>query len=63
MDFVGTVVNQMKWLPRLENGMKFAKDLLTIFETASDEAKKPMIRLLPEIFMPEFHLFLVPQLM
>jgi hypothetical protein len=53
----------MKWLPIMIDGTSFADDLLNILDVASISAKKHIIRLLPEIFLPEFHPHLIPKLM
>lgn len=53
----------MKWLPVLVDGKSFAVDLLNILDSASIPAKMHIIRIMPEIFLPEHHPFLVPKLM
>jgi hypothetical protein len=53
----------MKWLPSLVDGEGFVNELLNILDASSVMAKKQIIRLLPEIFMPEYHPLLMPKLM
>jgi hypothetical protein len=56
-------MNQMKWLPSLVDGKGFATKLMDIFDNASLRVQKQMVRLIPEIFTPEFHSDLIPRLM
>lgn len=56
-------MTQMKWLPILVDGKSLASGLLDILENANTPSQKHIIRLLPEIFSPEFHPDLVPKLL
>ncbi len=53
----------MQWLPALVDGKDLVDALFNVFNVATTCSKKQILRFLPEIFMTEYHPYLLPKLM